>query len=169
MFAAGLVLGFSMFAQGDSRYDMDDSFGNAREVLRSLSAQSPQAEHYYEILTGFADVIQRRRQRLSRGNRSNKNKYVDQILTFDVTPSASRSQSALPPETPQSRDPSAGIQETSAASDATGDANFQIPDLHPWPLENGGEFDFGMFGWDNFAMQISENFTFDNNPYWGDT
>ena len=30
-----------MFAQGDTRFDMDDSFNNAREVLRSLAVESP--------------------------------------------------------------------------------------------------------------------------------
>ncbi|OCT46039.1 putative Fungal specific transcription factor [Cladophialophora carrionii] len=169
IFAAGLVLGFSMFAQGDSRFDMDDSFSNAREVLRSLSAESPQAEHYYEILMGFADVIQRRRQHLSRGRRSSRNKYVDQILTFDVTPSASRSQSTLSPGTPQSRGPGQGMPDASATDDGAGDFEFQMPDLSQWPLENGGGFDFGMFGWDNFAMQISENFSFDNDSSWGVT
>jgi hypothetical protein len=158
-----------MFAQGDSRFDMDDSFSNGREVLRSLSAESPQAEHYYEILAGFADVIQRRRQHLSRGSRSSRNKYVDQILTFEVTPSVSRSQSTLSPGTPQSKDQGTGIPETSVTDDGTGEFEFQMPDLGQWPLENGGGFDFGMFGWDNFAMQISENFSFDVDPSWGVT
>ena len=167
MFAAGLVLGFSMFAHGDSRFDMDDSFSNAREVLRSLSIQSPQAEHYYEILTGFADVIQRRRQSLSLGERRSRNKYVDQILTFDNTPSASRSQSTLSPATPQSKDLGNSNQEVIATNEGVGEFDFQMPDLTGWPLENGGGFDFGMFGWDNFVMQISENFSFDNDPSWG--
>ncbi|KAJ9606220.1 hypothetical protein H2200_009181 [Cladophialophora chaetospira] len=167
VFAAGLVLGFSMFAQGESRFDMDDSFSNAREVLRSLSAESPQAEHYFEILTGFADVIQRRRQNLSRGNRPSKRKYVDQILKFDVSPSASMSRSTLSPATPQSRDTGPGMQEPMTGNNGIGEFDFQMPELTEWPLENGGGFDFGMFGWDNFAMQISENFTFENDPAWG--
>ncbi|EXJ65517.1 hypothetical protein A1O7_01858 [Cladophialophora yegresii CBS 114405] len=169
VFAAGLVLGFSIFAQGDSRFDMDDSFSNAREVLRSLSAESPQAEHYYEILAAFADVIQQRRQHLSRGSRSSRNKYVDQILTFDITPSASRSQSTLSHGTPSSKGQGPGMPEASATDEGAGDFEFQMPELSQWPLENRGGFDFGMFGWDNFAMQISENFSFDNDPAWGVT
>jgi hypothetical protein len=159
-----------MFARGESRFDMDDAFSNAREVLRSLSAESPQAEHYYEILTGFADVIQRRRQHMSRGNRPSKTKYVDQIMTFDVTPAMSRSQSVLSPGTPVSNDPGTVVQEPVATSELIGDFDFQMPDINQWPLENGGGFDFGMFGWDNFAMQITENFSFDNSdPTWGIT
>lgn len=158
-----------MFAQGESRFDMDDSFSNAREVLRSLSANSPQAEHYYEILTGLADVIQRRRQHLSRGNRPSRNKYVDQILTFDTTPSATRSQSTFSPRTPSLKDPVTEVQDGTTSDEGIGDYGFQMPDLTQWPLENGGGFDFGMFGWDNFAMQITENFSFDNDPAWGVT
>ncbi|EXJ53745.1 uncharacterized protein A1O5_12994 [Cladophialophora psammophila CBS 110553] len=187
VFAAGLVLGFSMFVQGESRFDMDDSFNNAREVLRNLSVHSPQAEHYYEILSGFADVIQRHRQHLSREKRRFKNKYVDQILTLDVSPSAAGSQSTYSPRTPQSSDHGLGVPDTAVASGAaTGgggggagagaggegavESDFdlhgtlQMTDLSHWPLENGGGFDFGMFGWDNFAMQISENFSFDTEP-----
>ncbi|OAL23608.1 hypothetical protein AYO22_06185 [Fonsecaea multimorphosa] len=181
VFAAGLVLGFSMFAQAESRFDMDDSFHNAREVLRNLSIHSPQAEHYYEILSGFADVIQRHRQHLSREKRRYKNKYVDQILTLDVSPSAGGSQSTSSPRTPLSNDRGIGVLENPATSGSvTGgggvpgndfDLNgpFQMADYSQWPLENGGGFDFGMFGWDNFAMQISENFSFDNEAVWGVT
>ena len=156
-----------MFAQGESRFDMDDSFSNAREVLRSLAPESPQAQHYDEILTGFADVIQRRRQHLSRGSRPSKNKYVDQILTFDVTPSVSRSQSTISSATPMSRNHDNMSQDVAISDDGIGDFDFQMPEVGQWPLENGGDFDFGLFGWDNFAMQLSENFSFDNDVSWG--
>ncbi|KIW26353.1 uncharacterized protein PV07_09453 [Cladophialophora immunda] len=180
VFAAGLVLGFSMFAQGESRFDMDDAFNNAREVLRNLSIHSPQAEHYYEILSGFADVIQRHRQHLSRERRRSKNKYVDQILALDASPSAGGSHSTSSPRTPLSTDHGIGPLSTAipGGSETGGgvlgtDFDFngplQMADYSQWPLENGGGFDFGMFGWDNFAMQISENFSFDNEPAWGVT
>jgi hypothetical protein len=158
-----------MFAQGDTRFDMDDAFSNTREVLRSLATASPQADHYFEILTGFNDVIQRRRQHLSRGNRPSKNKYVDQILTFDVTSSVSRSQSTLSPASPVSKEREVVTQDATVTGDRFADFDFQLPDLGQWPLENGGGFDYGMLGWDNFAMQIAENFSFDNDPGWGIT
>ncbi|OAP56024.1 hypothetical protein AYL99_10176 [Fonsecaea erecta] len=181
IFAAGLVLGFSMFVQGESRFDMDDAFSNAREVLGNLSIHSPQAEHYYEILTGFADVIQRHRQHLSREKRRHKNKYVDQILTLDISPSAGGSQSNSSPRTPLSNDRGTGAPDHATPNGSvTGGGNFsaaefdlngplQMADYSQWPLEHGGGFDFGMFGWDNFAMQISENFPFDNEAVWGVT
>ncbi|KAH0842483.1 putative Fungal specific transcription factor [Fonsecaea pedrosoi] len=182
VFAAGLVLGFSMFALSESRFDMDDSFNNAREVLRNLSLQSPQAEHYYEILSGFADVILRHRQHLSREKRRFKNKYVDQILTLDVSPSAAGSQSTSSPRTPLSTERNLGVVDSAVAggsiiggddgglgSEFDPNEQLQMTDYSQWPLENGGGFDFGMFGWDNFAMQISENFSLDNEAAWGVT
>lgn len=172
MFAAGLVLGFSMFAQGESRFDMDNSFHGAREVLKKLADYSPQAEHYYEILTGFADAIQRYRQHLSRDKWRNKNKYVNQILTLDMNPSVSGSQSDLSPRA-LSRDPADSVSEAAVADGTLGNFGFQGPfqfsDTTQLPMEGGGGFDFGLFGWDNFAMQISENFSFDNEPAWGIT
>ncbi len=172
MFAAGLVLGFSMFAQGESRFDMDSSFHGVREVLQMLSEHSPKAEHYYEILTGFADAIQRHRQLLSREKRRSNNKYVHQILTLEVDPSVSGSQSTFSPRQP-SRDVADAASATTAADGETGELDYPGPfqplDSTQLPLEAAGGFDFGLFGWDNFAMQISENFSYDGDPTWGVT
>ena len=172
MFAAGLILGFSMFAQGETKFEMDAAFNGAREVLKKLSENSPQAEHYYEILTGFADAIQRHRQHLSREKRRSNNKYVSQLLTLDVNPSGTGSpQATFSPRTP-SRDLADGMSAETPAPDGERlsefdyQAAYPLPDTTQFPMEGGG-FDFGLFGWDNFAMQISENFVFENDPSWG--
>lgn len=176
MFAAGLVLGFSMFARAE-RFDMDDAFHGAREVLKKLAEHSPQAEQYYEILTAFADAIQRHRQHLSREKRRAKNKYVNQILKMDVSnPNASvggSSQSPFSPRTPL-RDSGDGGSITPAPVGRpapAGDFDFQaalqmMPDANQLAVEGSAGFDFGLFGWDNFAMQISENFSFDPDQSW---
>ncbi|KAJ9617811.1 uncharacterized protein PV06_06239 [Exophiala oligosperma] len=206
VFAAGLVLGFSMFAQGESPFDMDESFNGAREVLKKLAEHSPQAEHYYEILTGFADAIQRHRQHLSREKRRASNKYVNRILSLDVnvgthnnnntatSVSGAASQVGFSPGMLGSRDKDtadSSYQLTDLGSMAAEAANgggdsdvaqplvdthihadgqttpFQLLGTTPqFAVDTGGGFDFGLFGWDNFAMQISENFSFDN---YGDT
>jgi hypothetical protein len=171
MFAAGLVIGFSMFAQAEPKFEMDESFNGAREVLKKLSDHSPQAEHYYEILTGFADAIQRHRQHLAREKRRSQNKYVNQILKLDMNQSSSNPQSTFSPQT-LSRDLADAASSTLAAEDVgpLGDSDypqpFQLYDPSQLPVDGGGGFDFGMFGWDNFAMQISENFNFDNDAVW---
>lgn len=205
-----------MFAQGESPFDMDESFNGAREVLKKLAEHSPQAEHYYEILTGFADAIQRHRQHLSREKRRASGKYVNRILSLDVNVninvggggsdshnnsivniSGAASQAAFSPGIlggsrgrGRDRDRDRGTVDSTtqltdiefAAGAATGGEDSDVPPLahaaHAdsqtpfqllgtphFPVDSGG-FDFGLFGWDNFAMQISENFSFDN---YGDT
>lgn len=174
MFAAGLVIGFSMFAQPEPKFEMDESFNGAREVLKKLSDHSAQAEHYYEILTGFADAIQRHRQHLAREKRKSHNKYVNQILKLDMN-QANSGNNTQPTFSPSSlsRDLADAAASTLAAEDvgAMGGEHdypqtFQLFDASQLPVDGGGGFDFGMFGWDNFAMQISENFTFDNDTIW---
>ncbi|KAK5461229.1 hypothetical protein LTS15_003292 [Exophiala xenobiotica] len=197
VFAAGLVLGFSMFTHGELPFDMDESFNGAREVLKKLAEHSPQAEHYYEILTAFADAIQRHRQHLSRDQRRASNKYVNRILSLDlVNPASTGSTSSGL----QSAGSGSGFSPRSTARDhlpmVVDDGNlaetvdntrsfgeigpqqqtqqmpFQIPgtpSLH-LPSDGGGgnNFDFSLFGWDDFAMQMSENFSFDNyENTWG--
>ena len=170
MFAAGLVIGFSMFAQAEPKFEMDASFNGAREVLKMLSDHSAQAEHYYEILTGFSEAIQRHRQHLSREKRRSHNKYVNQILKLDIGQSASDSQPNFSPRT-LSRDMADAASNTPIADyGLEGGLEYQQPfqlvDATQLPVDGGGGFDFGMFGWDNFTMQISENFNFDNDALW---
>lgn len=173
MFAAGLVIGFSMFAQIEPKFEMDESFNGAREVLKKLAAHSPQAEHYFEILTGFADAIQRHRQHLAREKRRSQNKYVNQILTLDVgqnpvdIPSADTAQTSGGHSPTTNGNLSSMLPESLREPDET--ADFQqsfVFDPNQLPVDGGGDFDFGMFGWDNFAMQVSENFNFDTDLVW---
>jgi hypothetical protein len=185
MFAAGLVLGFSMFAQAQS-FDMDESFNGAREVLRKLARHSPQAEHYYEILTGFADVIQRHRQRRSREKRRSSHGYVDQILSLDVKPTQQQQHSGLSPHprstewvdpfTPETPAAAAAAAAAEPPADRMADFDFQapLPEMSDFSTDigggggGGGGFDFGAFGWDDLAVQITENFAFDTDDAdWG--
>lgn len=170
LFAAGLVLGFSMFAHGESPFDMDESFNGAREVLGKLGANSPLAAHYYDILTGLGEAIQRHRQHLSREKRKSSNRYVNQILSLDTDPATSDrgSPSTFFPRIPSNAESGS---ETPTAGGGSGDFDFQtafqIPDPTEQPMDNSVDFDLRLFGWDDFAMQISENFSFDDSePVW---
>jgi hypothetical protein len=156
-----------MFTQPEPRPDMDNAFHHAREVLRFLATNSPQAEHYYEILTAFDSVIQQQRQTRARGGRS-KNRYVDQILTFDAIPTLSRTQSVTSPSVPlTAAEQIDGLtQGTSTTNETSSIFNFNESDFDLLPLDGSGGFDFGMFGWDNIAMQMSENFIFEDGTDW---
>ncbi|KAK2595286.1 hypothetical protein QQS21_007001 [Conoideocrella luteorostrata] len=79
VFAAGLVLGFEIFAKRSIEYDIEAAFTGARDVLNFLATQSPQAGHYYEILTLLSNAISKQRQSVAATGRS---RYVSKIFTL---------------------------------------------------------------------------------------
>lgn len=101
MFAAGLLLGFSMFAQQEPVPEVDGAFQNAISVLERLGQISPQARHYFEILSTFSDAVHARREQIGRERRKKSDRYVSQIFTADFQdPTAATASSRnLPPST----------------------------------------------------------------------
>lgn len=87
MFAAGLILGFSLFAYDDveSRNETEAAFQSARHVLRNLANLSPQAKQYDEILTSFAEAIVKHRQQTSSARQKIADRYIDCVLDIGVT------------------------------------------------------------------------------------
>lgn len=82
MFAAGLLLGFSVFVQSSGAgKETEEAFHYARAVLLKLSELSPQAGHYYQILTAFSDAIALHQQKLSQERKRKTDQYMDQIFT----------------------------------------------------------------------------------------
>lgn len=90
MFAAGLLLGFSVFAQqhGGAANEAEEAFHQARAVLRKLSELSLQAAHYYEILTSLGDAIALYQRRLANKQKQMTSQYLDQIFTANTNNSA---------------------------------------------------------------------------------
>jgi hypothetical protein len=84
LFAAGLLLGFALFAQNGESAEVEEAFKNAIAVLRMIAVLSPQAGHYTDILTKFSDAIQHHRRQLKDERRRLTNEYVDQIFTIDL-------------------------------------------------------------------------------------
>ncbi|OIW34815.1 hypothetical protein CONLIGDRAFT_688771 [Coniochaeta ligniaria NRRL 30616] len=79
-FAAGLILGFAIFAEQTRDCGVEAAFDGAKDVLGFLAAQSPQACHYLEILTLLSRAIDKQRQRQTARGR---NKYVGRIFQLD--------------------------------------------------------------------------------------
>lgn len=102
MFAAGLLLGFAMFAQSEPVPEVDNAFQNAIATLERLAQVSPQARHYYEILSTFSDAILSRREQLGRERRKKSNQYVSQIFTADFHDPNAALQQQQPLPTPSS-------------------------------------------------------------------
>jgi hypothetical protein len=61
IFAAGLILGFDMFAKKELDYEVETAFRSAKDVLDFLGIQSPQAAHYSGILTLLSDAVVKQR------------------------------------------------------------------------------------------------------------
>lgn len=90
IFAAGLVLGFSLLSLPDplvnTGSDLKRSFAHSRQLLDKLSRLSPQARRFHEILSHFSDALewyegQRRRQHQPTGP-----SYLEQILRPEENP-----------------------------------------------------------------------------------
>lgn len=79
VFAAGLVLGFEIFAKTSVEHERETAFHGASDVLRYLSTQSPQAKHYLDILTSLSNAAVRRRSSQSSAGRS---RYVSRIFSL---------------------------------------------------------------------------------------
>ncbi|PLN74536.1 fungal-specific transcription factor domain-domain-containing protein [Aspergillus taichungensis] len=81
VFAAALVLGFSLFAQREVNTAVEDAFHGAIRILHTLSQQSAQAGHYHEILTLLKSAIAEQRQRLVHRS-PQKNRYVSKLFSL---------------------------------------------------------------------------------------
>ena len=69
-----------MFAKREVDYEIEAAFSGAREILDMLSTQSPQAAHYFEILTMLSNAIAKQRKQMALRGRS---KYVGRLFSLD--------------------------------------------------------------------------------------
>ncbi|RMZ81866.1 hypothetical protein DV738_g2078, partial [Chaetothyriales sp. CBS 135597] len=81
LFAAGLILGVSLFAKQEIDYEIESGFQHAKDILEFLAIQSPQAVHYGEILGLLTSAISRRRQNLAA--RGRKSKHVKRLFAIN--------------------------------------------------------------------------------------
>lgn len=93
VFAAALVLGFSMFSHRDIDSEVDGAFAGALSILRMLSHQSAQAAHYLEILTLLEAAVTQQRRRLAAQARQRRSQYVSRIFSLNDGPVSARWQS----------------------------------------------------------------------------
>ncbi|KAH7314256.1 putative C6 transcription factor, partial [Rhexocercosporidium sp. MPI-PUGE-AT-0058] len=82
LFAAGLVLGFTLFANIEVSSEVENAFTGVRGVLKKLSHQSPQAEHYHDVLSSFSEAIIKRQKQIAQERRRATSQYVDRILVL---------------------------------------------------------------------------------------
>ncbi|KAL4879453.1 hypothetical protein BJY04DRAFT_229014 [Aspergillus karnatakaensis] len=160
VFAAGLVLGFSMFA-GEPRHDINESFGSACTVLAEIALTSPQAQLYHDILTSFAEAVDAYRQRVENERRLTVQHYMDQVLVIDTAPVVSREescQSTLTENERESNGRSLGSSETVIGAAANADdelrALLQLTEFRTQGYGHGQ--DHTPAGWNDVDMQLLE-------------
>ncbi|CAG8070582.1 unnamed protein product [Penicillium salamii] len=93
IFAAALVLGFSMFAHRDIDSDIDEAFRGAMTILRMLAPQSAQAAHYLDITIMLESAINQQRQQLAAQARQRRSQYVSRIFSLNDNPTTPQRQS----------------------------------------------------------------------------
>ncbi|KAH6973438.1 fungal-specific transcription factor domain-containing protein [Ilyonectria sp. MPI-CAGE-AT-0026] len=82
VFAAALVLGFSMFTEPRTSFTIKNEFDLAMEFLHEESAISPYAKQYYGILKDMTAVIQKCHDQIAQQRRSSNKEYIDRLLDF---------------------------------------------------------------------------------------
>lgn len=82
VFAAGLVLGFSLLAPPEPNMgsDIKRSFFHSHQLLEKMSRLSPQARRYHEILCHFSDAVEQFQGQRRRQNHPAGPSYLEQIL-----------------------------------------------------------------------------------------
>lgn len=164
IFAAGLLLGFWLFAQCDkSEAEVVEAFQQSRNALQRIAAFSPQASHYYEILTALHNAIERHRSKRADERKRFTSQYVDQVLTFGQDSSLPTTDNALDPtlfdvnDTPQldfdgdGDDDNALDQDNRPLpSDTLDQYDLSISEDFPWP---GDDLEID---WEPFAPFLDE-------------
>ena len=147
VFAAALILGFSMFSQREVDPGLEETFHGAVDILRMLSRQSAQAAHYFEILTTLGNAINEQRQRLV-SQRRQSSQYVSKLFSLNPTSPAADINTF----------PGQGMSPMSAHATnvyqwAQGDAGDMTPDVE------------GLFsGWEGMDLPLWDSFPFLTEP-----
>ena len=98
IFAAGLVLGFSLLAEEGVNPESRDAFDGSRRLLSSLGRLSPQAAQYYRILSSFSEAIDTYRRQLQSERRDGRASYVERILSLEPGADSNGGQQNMQPQ-----------------------------------------------------------------------
>ncbi|KAJ5178664.1 uncharacterized protein N7500_001363 [Penicillium coprophilum] len=153
IFAAALVLGFSMFSRRDVDPEIDGVFRGALTILRMLASQSAQAAHYLEIITMLEAAIREQRQRLAAQARQRRSPYVNRIFSLSETPTTRHTQIEADDE-----------EEVSNATPIRSQSVTSYPLLHS---EDGAAtvvtppmIDSTLFDWEGMDLSLWDSFPF---------
>jgi hypothetical protein len=148
IFAAGLILGFDMFAKKELDYEVETAFRSAKDVLDFLGIQSPQAAHYSGILTLLSDAVVKQRMKTPTRPRS---RYVGKLISFSKEGDTGQDNGNI-------NDDSDVILPSNNSAPANGDiGGLWMPDISGQPTEVDGDM---LRGWDILDLSQWDSFPF---------
>ncbi|KXH33283.1 hypothetical protein CSIM01_03197 [Colletotrichum simmondsii] len=166
LFAAGLVLGFSLLAP-DVPQNRGKAFHNALRVLDFLGHLSPQAAQYHRLLTSFSQAIDSFKTNSPVDQHRAGAPYVERLLSFNLAESPETHRIG---ETSQLRE-SIGHDRSPERSGRAGDAIVDLgdqPDLLSFdPTASGGEDLMLSLLWDDGDVAFGESSAFDMSMGYG--
>ncbi|KAK1526739.1 hypothetical protein CPAR01_13267 [Colletotrichum paranaense] len=166
LFAAGLVLGFSLLAPGVPQ-NRGKSFHSALRVLDFLGHLSPQAAQYHRLLTSFSQAIDSFKTNSPVEQHHAGAPYVERLLSFNLAESPETHRQG---ETSQLRESieHGRIQERSErAGDAIVDLGDRQDLLSFDPTASGGEDLMLSLLWDDGDVAFGESSAFDMSMGYG--
>lgn len=150
IFAAGLILGFDMFAKKELDYEVETTFRSAKDVLDFLGIQSPQAAHYSGILTLLSDAVVKQRMKTPTRPRS---RYVGKLISFNKEGGTGQDNSNLN----SNAGDSVALPQNNTAP-ASGDiGGLWMTDISGQPTEMDGDM---LRGWDILDLSQWDSFPF---------
>ncbi|OGM47024.1 hypothetical protein ABOM_003659 [Aspergillus bombycis] len=158
LFAAGLVLGFSLLAEGQTTSEICDAFHSARRLLGSLGHLSPQAAQYHRILTSFSEAIDVYRERLRRERHESRTPFVERILTLDPSSDTNsdqqNNQEPAPIATVNGESRMGENEEESFMESLSG--FLSLRETSDWPPPLGNDDLMLRLFWDGYALNFTD-------------
>ncbi|RAK73216.1 Zn(II)2Cys6 transcription factor [Aspergillus fijiensis CBS 313.89] len=152
IFAAGLVLGFSMFSQKEAGALHEETYDDALDILRMLSERSAQAAHYLEILSLLKNAVYDQRQRLAQNAQQTRSRYVSKLFSLNDRSLSTQSQT----------------ETVASVSEEVSDPS-QLGLYEPWPSVDDysavdpAEYSAALTGWGGMELPLWDSFPF-NGP-----
>lgn len=168
VFAAALVLGFSMFAKNKPDSEVEAAFDGAKEILELFSLQSAQAAHYFEILTLLSNAINEQRQRLASQPRRSKSAYIGRIFSLDGPETGhqyAERGTAASANTGLNENPFPSALVDLDSNEGTDISDFWSTSTFPLPIPSQSADEEAFMGWDSLHLPVWDNFPFVENPF----
>ncbi|KAK1623426.1 hypothetical protein BDP81DRAFT_384574 [Colletotrichum phormii] len=166
LFAAGLVLGFSLLAH-DVPQNRGKAFHNALRVLDFLGHLSPQAAQYHRLLTSFSQAIDSFKTNSPTEYHQAGAPYVERLLSFNLAESPETNRIGDTSQPHEGARDSRRPERSTGAHDPARGGNDQLDLFSFDPTVSGGEDLMLSLLWDDGDVSFGESSAFDMSIGYG--